>query len=108
MLQRFTTGAAPAHIAQALLRSGLSIGELRALAPLEENAQNIVDKAVIEVGLERLVIAADVMAAGLTFPLTDPLSIMEVQWELISKTGGAQRTMTPSARGENQLPARTI
>ena len=99
---------APNHIAQALLRSGLSIAELRALSPLEENAQRLVDQAVVEVGLERLVLGADMLAAGLTFPLTDPLSIMEVQWEQISKSGGAQRTMAPQARGENQLPDRKI
>lgn len=91
-----------------LLNSGLSIAELRAASPLEENAQRIVDQAVVNVGLERLVIVGDVLAAGLTFPLTDPLSVMEVQWERISKVGGAQRTMNPSARGENQLPERTI
>jgi hypothetical protein len=73
---------------------------------LEENAQKIYDKAVIDVGLERLVFAGDILSAGLTFPLTDPLSIMEVSWEMQSKTGGAQRTMNPSARGENQLPDR--
>jgi uncharacterized linocin/CFP29 family protein len=105
---RFVAGAAPANIAQALLRSGLSIPELRALSPLEENAQRIVDQAVVEVGLERLTLAADVLAAGLTFNLTDPLSVMEVQWERESKAGFAQRTMLPRARGENQLSDRSI
>ena len=95
-------------IAYRLLNSGLSIAELRAASPLEENAQRIVDHAVVEVGLERLQLAADMMAAGLTFPVTDPLSVLEVQWEQISKTGGAIRTMSPSARGEAQLPDRKI
>jgi Family of unknown function (DUF6260) len=103
-----SVAGAPNHIAQALLRSNLSIPELRALSPLEENAQRIVDQAVVSVGLERLVIAADIMAAGLTFPLTDPLSVMEVQWERTQRTGGAQRTMMPQARGEYQLPDRSI
>lgn len=107
-IQRFTAGAAPNNIAQALLRSGLSIPELRALSPLEENAQRLVDQAVVEVGLERLVVAQDILSRGLTFPLTDPLSVMEVQWERISKTGYAQRTMAPQARGEYQLPDRSI
>lgn len=95
-------------IAYRLLESGLSIAELRAASPLEEHAQRIVDRAVYDVGLERMTVAADILAAGLTFPLTDPLSIMEVKWEVVSKTGGAQRTMNPSARGENQLPDRTL
>jgi len=107
---RFTAGegGAPNHIAQALLRSNLSINGLRTLSPLSDKAQVLVDRAVVDVGLERLVIAADVMAAGLTFPLTDPLSVTQVEWELISKTGSAQRTMSPSARGENQQPDRII
>lgn len=103
---RYTSDAAPNHIAQALLRSNLSIAGLRALSPFEENAQKIIDQAVVKVGLERLVVLADVLAEGLTFPITNPLSIMEVQWEQVSKAGGAQRTMHPQARGENQLPAR--
>ena len=105
MLQR-ASQFNPTAVAYRMLNSGLSIPELRAASPLEENAQRVVDHAVVEVGLERLQLAADIMAAGLTYPLTDPLSVMEVQWEQISKTGGAQRSMNPSARGENQLPDR--
>lgn len=100
--------ATPTHLQHALLRSGLSIPTLRSLSPLEEDAQRVIDKAVVRVGLERLTIVRDVLAAGLTYPLSDPLSVMELQWEKISKTGGAQRTMLPSSRGENQLPDRTI
>lgn len=102
------TGATPTHIAQALLRSNMSIGALRAMSPFQEDAQRVIDQAVVNVGLERLTVFADVLAEGLTYPLSDPLSVMEIQWESISRTGGAQRTMNPSARGENQLPARSI
>jgi len=106
-MERVHPGASDA-IAFRLLNSGLTIPELRAAAPLEERAQKLIDQTVVEVGVERLVFAADILSFGLTFPLTDPLSVMEVQWERISKTGGAQRTMNPSARGENQLPDRSI
>lgn len=103
---------APNHIAQLLMRvaqqGGLSIGALRALSPLPENAQKLIDQAVVKVGVERLIFAQDLLAAGLTFPVPDPLSVMELQWERMSKTGGAQRTMTPQSRGENQLPKRDI
>jgi len=97
----------------ALLRAAeqtgeLSIASLRSLSPLSDKAQVLVDRAVVSVGLQRLVVAADVMAAGLTYPLTDPLSVTQLEWESISKTGGAQRTMNPSARGEFQLPNRSI
>jgi len=84
----------------------LSIASLRALSPLSERAQILVDKAVLEVGLSRLVVTADIMAAGLVYPLSDPLSVTQIEWEAINKVGGAQRTMNPSARGENQLPDR--
>lgn len=98
---------APGHIQHALLRSGLSVATMRSLSPLEEDAQRVIDRAVVRVGLERLTIVRDLLAAGLIYPLPDPLSVMELQWERQSKTGGAQRTMLPSARGESQLPDRT-
>lgn len=113
-IQRFTGTGAPTEISGALLRAAalnggeLSVAALRALSPFEENAQKVIDQAVVRVGLQRLAIAADVLAAGLRYPLANPLSVMEVQWEQISQTGGAQRTMSPRARGENQLPERRI
>lgn len=79
----------------------------RALAPLQDRAQVVIDKAVVEVGLQRLTLVADMMAAGLTYNLTDPLSIAQLEWNSINKVGAAQRTMTPSARGENKLPILT-
>jgi uncharacterized linocin/CFP29 family protein len=110
---RFTTGNDKSPVAGALLRALTEHGEidvasLRALSPLSDKAQVMVDKAVVEVGLERLTFAADLLAEGLTYSLADPLSVTQVEWEAISKTGGAQRTMSPSARGENQLPKRTL
>lgn len=87
---------------------GLSIAEMRAAAPLPENSQRIIDDAVTQVGLERLTVVADLLAAGLRYPLPDPLSVTEVQWETESKTGGAFRVMSPEARGEYQLPDRMI
>lgn len=105
---RFTAGNGKSPIAGALLRSlqesgELSIPSLRALSPLSDKAQVMVDKAVVEVGLERLTFAADLMAEGLTFSLPDPLSVTQLEWDKGSKAGTAQRTMSPAARGENQL-----
>jgi Family of unknown function (DUF6260) len=76
----------------------------RALAPLPENAQKVIDKAVVEVGLERLTVMADVMAAGLTYNLTDPLSITQLEWLASNKVGNGQRSMSPDTRQENFLP----
>jgi hypothetical protein len=80
------------------------MGAFRTLAPLQDKAQVAIDNAVVEVGLQRLTFAADIMAAGLTYPLTDPLSIAQLEWSSINKIGAAQRTMSPSARGENKMP----
>jgi len=102
------SASATQSLAFRILNSGLTMEEIRAASPLEENAQRIIDQAVVDVGVERLVIAQDIISAGLTYSLPDPLSVMEVQWERTSKTGGAQRTMNPSARGEFQLPDRSI
>lgn len=79
-------------------------GGFRALAPAPDKAQVAIDKAVVEVGLERLTLVADILAAGLTYDLTDPLSVAQLEWSAQNKIGAAQRTMSPSARGENKLP----
>lgn len=76
----------------------------RALAPLPDTSQKVIDSAVVEVGLDRLTLMADVMAAGLTYTLTDPLSITQLEWLASNKVGNAQRTMSPEVRQENFLP----
>lgn len=108
---RFGAGNGKSPIAGALLRSlhehgELSIPALRALSPLSDKAQVMVDKAVVEVGLERLAFAARLMSAGLTYSLPDPLSITQLEWDQESKVGGAIRAMSPSTRQENQLTDR--
>lgn len=87
----------------ALIACNGDVSVLRNATPLPKDAQELIDKAVIRVGLERLSVAADVMRRGLVFSLPNPMSIMEVYWEQESKVGDARRTMLPNARGENQL-----
>lgn len=108
---RFEAFDGRSPIAGALLRSLKGSGEfsipgLRALSPLSDKAQVMVDRAVVEVGLERLQFAADLMAAGLTYNLPDPLSVTQLEWDQESKVGGAIRVMSPSTRQENQLTDR--
>lgn len=79
----------------------------RAAAPMADKAQVQIDKAVVEVGLQRLTFVADIMAAGLTYNLADPLSVAQIEWNSVNKVGAAQRTMSPRARGENKLPIMT-
>ncbi len=82
----------------------LSDPRFRALAPLQDKAQVSIDNQVVEVGLQRLTVARDVMAAGLVYNLADPLSITQLEWSSRNKIGAAQRVMTPSSRVENKLP----
>ena len=84
----------------------LSIPGLRALSPLSDKAQVMVDKAVVDVGLERLTFAADLLSGGLRLSLPEPLSITQLEWDQESKAGGARRTMLPTSRGENMLTDR--
>jgi uncharacterized linocin/CFP29 family protein len=81
-------------------------GGFRALAPLNDRAQVVLDDAVVEVGMDRLTFVADIMAAGLTYNLSDPLSVTQLEWYASNKVGNAQRVMNPSARTENFLPDR--
>lgn len=89
-----------------MLEQAMQDPQLRSLAPLTDRAQIVMDNAVVEVGMERLTFVADILAAGLTYNLTDPLSVTQLEWYSSNKVGAAQRTMTPSARGENKLPDR--
>lgn len=97
-------------VMRALQESGdLSTASLRApgfraLAPLADKAQVVIDQAVVKVGLQRLSFVADLLSEGLVYPLTDPLSITQLEWNKQNRVGAAQRTMTPSSRTENKMP----
>lgn len=79
--------------------------QFRAAAPLVEKAQVVIDNAVVEVGQQRLTLVADLMAAGLTYTLNDPLSVPYLEWYSSDKVGAAKRTMSPDARGERKMPS---
>jgi len=76
----------------------------RTLAPLPERAQILLDKAVVEVGMDRLTFVADLIAEGLVYPLSDPLSVTQLEYYKSNKVGNATRVMTPNARQENFMP----
>lgn len=98
-------GSLPAPI-RALMSGQMSLAEFRANRPLPEDAQKLIDDAVVRVGLDRLTIAADVLAEGLVFDIGDGWGVTQLQWDEISKAGGAVRAMNPAARGEKNLVAR--
>lgn len=78
-------------------------GQFRAAGPLSDKAQVMIDNAVVRVGLSRLTVAADVIAAGLVYPLADPLSITQLEYNKVNKVNSVRRVMNPSARGENVM-----
>lgn len=80
-------------------------GQFRTAAPLIDKAQVLIDKAVVEVGLQRLTLAKYILSKSeLVFNLNDPLSVTQLEWYTRNRTGAAQRTMNPSSRTENKLP----
>lgn len=83
-----------------------SLSEFRAMAPLPKDAQELIDDAVVRVGLDRLVVVQDLISEGLVKPLPNWLGVPELYWEKVNKSGHAQRTMTPRTRGEGNLPDR--
>lgn len=98
-------GEGPAGFGELVLRFANSpdpIREIRALSPLPDEAQRMIDTAVVEVGTDRLSFVADLMSEGLTTPIPNWMSVLEMYWERVNQTGRAQRSMLPGTRGENQ------
>lgn len=90
-----------------LLRCG-SINEFRAAAALPLHSQELIDRTVLSVGLERLAVVKTLLAKGLIYPLPNFLSVLELVWEKISKAGNARQVINPSARGERAMPDRQV
>lgn len=78
-----------------------AVAQFRAAGPLTEDAQEAFDDAVIKVARERLVLVGDLLEAGLTFPMANWLSVLELDWEQESEAGRAHRTMSPGSLNEN-------
>lgn len=71
---------------------------IRNMGVLTEDAQRLIDSAVSRVGLERLVLIEDLLSLGLTFPVTDPMGVMEIYWDAHSEAEGVERTMSPDGQ----------
>lgn len=98
--QPLPAGAPPAL--RLLVEGKLTVQQFRALRPLPENAQKLIDDTVLKVGLDRLSVVADLMSDGLTYDIGQSFwGTTQVQWDEQNEAGGAKRTMEPRARGEN-------
>lgn len=80
-----------------------SVGEMRAAAPLSEESQRLMDDGVMVVGRQGLTIVDDLLAEGLTRPLPNWISVMELGHRRRGESGYAQRTMDLDVQGERQV-----
>lgn len=91
-----------------LIEGKLTVAQFRAMRPLPENAQKLIDDTVVRVGLDRLQATADILGAGLTYDIGQSFwGVTQLQWDTQSEAGGAKRTIEPRARGENFIVDRT-
>jgi len=88
-------GAATPHgsVAMRLLQSGFNPLALRTLAVLRKEEWIQFDQKLIEIARQRLRGVADLMGAGLTFPLSNGMGTTVVQWEQVSDMDPAIRSM---------------
>lgn len=78
---------------------------MRGLASVfPEDTQRIVDQAVVEVGMDELVLVQDMIQAGMTRSLPGWLGIPFIDYRQTSRAGTAHRTMDLELRGERAVP----
>lgn len=85
----------------------MSAAGIRNARPMAEDAQKLIDTAVVKVGLERLAVVAEVLARGLVFNLPNWLSVLNLQWDKAARFGTALQTMNPGTALETSQPALT-
>lgn len=77
--------------------------QFRAHAPMPLHAEELIDREIGQVRLERLSIVAKFITAGLTYPLPNWLAIMNLITQQASKSGAVRRVMNPEGRGYNSM-----
>lgn len=79
--------------------------ETRNGAPVPLHAEELIDRAIKEVGLKRLTVMRDILAMpGGRFPVPDWLGVMAVRWQREGLIGTPQWSMLPGVQGENFQP----
>lgn len=77
---------------------------LREAGTLRKNEWEFLDEALVEEGLSRLRGVADLLAAGLTKPVTGAMGKTMFQWETITNLTGASVSLSGVDRTENETP----
>lgn len=97
-------------IAMRLLQSGFDIdalrpcvdaGNFRGNATLRQREWIEYDTAIVEVARRRLVGVADLMNAGLRYPIANALGVTRVEWENVGDMTDASVTMSGISESEN-------
>lgn len=78
--------------------------ETRNGAPVPLHAEELIDRAIKEVGLKRLVIFKDLILHGNKFNVPDWLGVMAVRWQREGLIGNPQWSMLPGTQSENFMP----
>jgi uncharacterized linocin/CFP29 family protein len=81
--------------------------DVRMARPMAEDAEKMIDDAVVGVGLDRLSVVSRILSRGLVKPLPNWLSVMSLQWDKSARYGSAIQTMTPHTVLESSMPALT-
>ena len=93
--------AAQRYAESAAAAGAFGTPQFRAHGPLPLHAEELIDKEIGQVRLERLSIVAKFITAGLTYPLPNWLAIMNLITQQASKSGAVRRVMNPEGRGYN-------
>jgi uncharacterized linocin/CFP29 family protein len=93
--------SASGSVAARMLQTGFNVNALRTNATLRKDEWIQYDTAVVEVARSRMVGVADVLNAGLRYPLRNALGTTRVEWEKISDMDPAEITMSGISQSQN-------
>ena len=88
-------------VAQRLLESGFNVNALRTNDVLRKDEWINFDNAVVSIARQRLIGVADLMGAGLSYPVANALGITRVEWETISDMEPAEINMSGVTEGRS-------
>ena len=89
------------NVAQRLLSSGGNIQSLRINTTLRDDEWEQIDQTVLRTFQERLTFIPDMIAAGMTFPLSNPLGTLVVEHEKVGEMTSAEVSMDGVTRDNN-------
>lgn len=88
-------------VAQRLMATGFNVNALRTNDVLRKEEWIQFDQTVVKIARTRLVGVADLMNAGLTFTVPNPLGTTRIEWEKEGDMSGADVSMSGVTEGSN-------